>query len=57
MKARWNPEQDAYIIELDGKTYCSLDGDEWIDPNTGENDAPEGPIDLIGGPRDSDVVL
>lgn len=48
IQARWS--DGVYLVGVDGLTYASEDGMSWIRVDTGEDDAPEGCIHLVGGP-------
>ena len=52
--ARWS--DGVYTMSVDGVTYASSDGMSWIRTDTGDDDAPEGYVRLVGGPMNDREV-
>lgn len=50
--AQWNESLEAYITG----DFSSPNGNDWINNITGQADAPDGVIKLVGGPRDGEEV-
>lgn len=54
MKAIFDEQKEAYITECGN--YASDDGNEWINVQTGELEAPDGVINFVGGFRNGESV-